>query len=741
MHKAKSAFKKTFFSSRGLIFVLLTLSFLCIQTASAANQNPQVSLLSPRGGQSFTAGQKMTIRWNQTNVDSITIGLKTQSGIMEWIESDYKVNINNKTGSYEWTIPVISSPVDNLQVELIAYHTGVGSAVSDSGPFTIKGISNANEKATTTPLNQNQVNVANMLNVISQRQNPQSQIAQNTVPQPMAQNIVVAPVAPLTSADAYKAVVKVKTFTLSDYSLLAEIGEGSGVIINQSGLVLTNDHVVSLRSSYDNSEYDTTFQICLTTNVDEKPSCDYLAKLIARDEDKDIALLQIVNNQGKNDSTAFPYLTLSQTDSTQVNDAVTAIGYPSSGEDTITTTNGIISGKTEEYGNTWIKTDAAVSFGSSGGAAINSQGQVIGITTQVAGELGYLLNSASIFDWVETNKNLSPKNSALLSKLADFAKKLKTLETSNQFVQTYLNFSLTKPADWNFEQSSEQELTISKQIDPDSGYVLVHLFKSPYLTSLNDVKPMLLRYFNENGISSIIKYVKEKEVKINNSKGKFVTLSIKGKMYNSYVFPDKEYLVWLEYSYGKNDKDKKIIDGIINSFKISADKTKFTEVHKYTNVAPKFSLTTNADWAINKGVSKISPLAVRSKKTREAFVKFTVNKIDEAAKGLSNEEFINAKRDEINSNNQITGLVDYKAIIDKTVAHFKLNSSFKDVMYLDATEKTISDNKILAFDREYYIKIGDNILDVNLTVYTDNKKIFDKALVDFNKMLSTLALK
>lgn len=736
MHTQKSAFKKIPFWISGLFFVSLFFSPFFTPIVAAAELRPQISITSPSAGQALTSGQKVTISWNQTNVDSVTIGLRTKSGLLDWIEFNYQVNINNTTGSYEWDIPAISHNVDNLQIEIIAYHINVGSVTANSGLFTIKGTPNVNQTGATTTLSQSQMNILNLISPADWNK---------IIEDKKAQNKTTSPGNLLSNTEAYKAVVKVKTFILSDSALLTELSEGSGVIISASGLVLTNDHVVSLRSNYDDSDYDTTFQICLTKNVNNKPSCEYLAKLVARDKDQDIALLQIVSNTGKPVTNEFAFLNLNQTDSSQVNDEVTAIGYPSIGSDTITTTNGIISGKIEEYGNQWIKTDAVISFGSSGGAALNSAGEVIGITTQVSsdvsGELGYVLNAASIFAWVEANKTLPAKNSAIFGKLVDFAKKQKILETSNKFIQLYPGYSLIKPGDWTFEQSSEQAVVISKKSDPDTGYVIVHLLKAPFLTTVSDAKPMLLRYFNENGLSSIIKYTKEKEVKINNHKGKLVTLSIKGKVYNSYIFPNKEYLIWIEYNYGVNDKDKKLVDGIVNSFKIKADKTIVTEVRKYTNANPKFSLTTNADWALAKQVSKVAPLVIRNKKIREAFVTFQVGKLDEATKGLSNEEYINAKKEEANSNNQIMGLIDYKVTLDKTSAHYKLNNNIKDVMFRDATEKTVSDNKILAFDRDYFIKIGNNLLNINLTVYTDNRKVFDKALISFNKMLSTLTLK
>ena len=700
--------KKQLLKIYGSALILLVFSFLACQQASAATpEDPSVSLVYPTGGESFTAGQKMTIKWNQTKVDTVTIGYKSCPSCLDWITFGTKVDINNTTGSYDWTIPDTFRTSSNYQIEIIAYHTNFGSKVVDSGMFTI------NAAASQAPVNP-----------------------------PAAIN---PPATSTPDTNWYKSVVKVKTYMLSGDNMLVEEAEGSGVIINPSGLVLTNDHVVSVRSGYDNSEYDTTFQICLTKNINEKPNCDYLAKLVARDKDKDIALLQIVSSSGGNAGVSFPSLNLSQTDVSQVNGAVTAIGYPAIGEDTVTVTTGIISGKIQKYGNDWIKTDAVIGFGSSGGAAINASGEVIGITSQVSsdvsGELGFVLNSSSIFNWVASNKNLTPRDSSLLNKLINLSKKQKILENSNRFIQVYPYYTIDKPSDWQFEQSSEDAVKIYKQSDQDGGSVVVHLLKLPYLADLSSIKPMLLKSFNDAGLSSVIKFIKEKEVTIHGVKGKLITLSVQGKTINSYVFPQKEYLLWMEYYYGKNDKDKKVVDNIINSFNAPSGKTVFSEVHKYVNSSPKFSFSSNADWAILKQENKANPVRVQNKKIKEAFVTFSLDKMDEATKGLSSEEYLNSKKDENNSTNQASGVIDYKYLIDKAVAHYKLNNNIKDVSYMDGTERTVSQNKILAFDRDYYIKIGDSILSINLTVFTDNKAIYTKALADFNSLLASLSLK
>jgi S1-C subfamily serine protease len=695
--------------------VLFFVSAIFSKQCSAAGEEPSISLISPLGGETYTAGQIVNIRWNQTNVDMVNIGYKTCQSCLDWIMFTKQVNIGDPIASHDWVIPANFQTGSNYQIEIVAYHVGVGSKLVNSGTFTINAVP--------PPANINQT---------------QSVVNPTTV----SQNQTVVSSA---SQEAYKAVVKVKTYKLDDDNMLEQASEGSGIIISASGLVLTNDHVVSVRSDYDDSEYAVAFQICLTKSISDKPDCTYSANLIAKDADKDTALLKIVNFSGISEMIELPFLNLNQTDSTNVNDEVTAIGYPAIGGETVTVTKGIISGKTDKYDNKWLKTDAVISYGSSGGAALNASGEVVGITTQIyfdlSGELGYLLNTVSFVDWIAANKDAAPKFSPLFYRLKDLTKKQKILTRSNKVINLYPYFYLIKPSDWKFDQPSESSVTISKPHDKDSGNISVNLIKAPYFTDLKSVKPMLLRQFNKAGMSTVVKINKEKDAKINNFKGKFLTLSISGKMFNSYVFPLKEYLVWIEYNYGNKDKDKKTIDNIVNSFRSSKDGPKFNEVHKFSQKNPRLSLSTSADWPILVQANKLRPLSIQNKKIREAFVEVSLEKADESNNGLTNTEYVAAMKDQLNSMNQATGIIDYKFVISKTSAKYKLNKEITDAMYIDGTERTAGTNKIVAFDRDYFIKRNGNFININLTVYTDSKAVFNNALTQFNKMLQTLSFK
>ena len=149
---------------------------------------------------------------------------------------------------------------------------------------------------------------------------------------------------------------------------------GSGVIISEDGYILTNNHIVNTSSS---SSY---YQVSQANKVTVKlynDSTVYDAKIVGTDETTDLAVIKIEKN-------GLPAAELGNSDSVQVGEFSMAIGNPLGMESTVTA--GIISAvnrtiTSDGRNYTVIQTDAAINSGNSGGALVNSQGQVIGINT------------------------------------------------------------------------------------------------------------------------------------------------------------------------------------------------------------------------------------------------------------------------------------------------------------------------------------------------------------------------
>ena len=150
------------------------------------------------------------------------------------------------------------------------------------------------------------------------------------------------------------------------------IGSGSGVILGPEGHIITNNHVVDDAMNIEVTLYDNRV---------------YDAEVIGSDSNTDLALLKI-------DADDLPYITFADSDQLRVGEWVLAVGNPFNLSSTVTA--GIVSAKgrninilQEEMAiEAFIQTDAAVNRGNSGGALVNTHGELVGINTAIASTTG-----------------------------------------------------------------------------------------------------------------------------------------------------------------------------------------------------------------------------------------------------------------------------------------------------------------------------------------------------------------
>lgn len=151
------------------------------------------------------------------------------------------------------------------------------------------------------------------------------------------------------------------------------------------------------------------FAICVTENATLPPQCYYTASVIARDSQKDVALLQIDPIDIFGRPVSFSLFSVLSPDYSYVpntGDAVMARGYPWVGANTITETQGIVSGTYLYNENTYIKTDTLIAGGNSGGPLIRD-GKMIGVNTFLIGgssdpALGYSLSIHEAQDFISS---------------------------------------------------------------------------------------------------------------------------------------------------------------------------------------------------------------------------------------------------------------------------------------------------------------------------------------------------
>lgn len=160
----------------------------------------------------------------------------------------------------------------------------------------------------------------------------------------------------------------------------AVAGSGSGVILSEDGYILTNNHVIS---SADSSSF---YQVSDAKSIKVKiygDDTEYSAEIIGTDSQTDLAVLKI-------DKTGLTAAEFGDSSSVQIGEFVLAIGNPYNLDYSVTA--GIISALNREMtveNTTYnvIQADCAINSGNSGGALVNSKGEVIGITTlKLAGD-------------------------------------------------------------------------------------------------------------------------------------------------------------------------------------------------------------------------------------------------------------------------------------------------------------------------------------------------------------------
>ena len=197
-------------------------------------------------------------------------------------------------------------------------------------------------------------------------------------------NILEAPDFTIAAENTVNAVVHVKNLAVASRQMTIQdllfggggepqyrLGTGSGVIVDPSGYIITNNHVIK------NSK-----ELSVTLNNNKT----YEAEIIGSDPETDIAVLKIDADE------VLPVVNFGDSDNVKVGEWALAVGNPFNLTSTVTA--GIISAKsrnldpTGENIHSFIQTDAAVNPGNSGGALVNINGDLIGINTAISSQTG-----------------------------------------------------------------------------------------------------------------------------------------------------------------------------------------------------------------------------------------------------------------------------------------------------------------------------------------------------------------
>ncbi len=190
---------------------------------------------------------------------------------------------------------------------------------------------------------------------------------------------------------------------------------GSGTVMNTDGLILTNNHVVEGESRNGLMNNDALAFIAVTPpDLRGEAVIKYFGVIAKTDPDLDLALVQIVGlvddpEAPLPENLGLPAIALGNSDDLMIGDEINMFGFPGLGGNTATYTKGTVSGFLDEDRNgvyEWIKTDAELNHGNSGGLSTDDQGRFVGVptmgNTDDIGKIGLVRSGNLALDFVNS---------------------------------------------------------------------------------------------------------------------------------------------------------------------------------------------------------------------------------------------------------------------------------------------------------------------------------------------------
>lgn len=394
--------------------------------------------------------------------------------------------------------------------------------------------------------------------------------------------------------------VKVVSYKKTHTDQVLAYGSGSGTLISSGGYILTNHHVV-----FDEEDFKPldAFEICITFETKQKPVCQYMAQLVDHDPDLDIALLKLVHSDIFDQSVpALKFLSYQVQSAPKEESEVTVLGYPGSGGETITITKGQVSGFEEFNDYNYFKTDTDFDHGSSGGTAINSRGEFIGIPTYIrsyAENVGFFLDLSEAQSWIEQ----ALKKSVVESPRAEKALKneLQRFKKANQNLvytqEKYPYAQLNLPTGWEFLEISDTGFYASQKNASKPVGLSVQML--PYLFSIDEA---YLNRLNEELLKikkSFSDYQKEEVIFAGQKAWRVSYTSLANKNITYYI-PYGYQLIVIRYSLDLNELESQgqAIERVLGDFELTKFPQNNPEDFKKISLDHLFSVEAADDWRL-----------------------------------------------------------------------------------------------------------------------------------------------
>jgi hypothetical protein len=423
----------------------------------------------------------------------------------------------------------------------------------------------------------------------------------------LAITFILAPVTLAANHDFSKMnpTVKVTSYKMLYTGQVVAYGSGSGSVITPDGIILTNHHVIFSDETFKPLD---AFEVCITFDGTEDPVCDYTAHLITHDKDLDVALLKL----DPNDVFGQPVPGLKSIDwqsapAPQTGDKVRVVGYPASGGESITSSQGQISGFETQNGYRYFKTDTDFDHGSSGGTAYDANGRFIGIPTYIrsyAENVGYFLDLNEARPWIQGNIGKTPEDNskANVPLIRELARLSKANETLSYTQDRYPFLSLTLPNDWKFLEINDDSLFAGQKNASDP--VELNLILNPYQYKVDDAYLKRLDEELQKTKTSYPDYKKEAVTLAGQKawKTSFTSDNLQNITYYvpyGYAVPSFSYAINLDEATDQEKSIQPVLDSI-HFTQPPQDDPNLSPTLQF--VTPPFSITMPDGWRIQKNM-------------------------------------------------------------------------------------------------------------------------------------------
>ncbi len=523
--------------------------------------------------------------------------------------------------------------------------------------------------------------------------------------------------------------VKVESYKLARNGDVFQANSASATIINKSGLLLTNSHVVL---DDRNDPYD-IFAVCLSFAETQEPACEYTAVLVAYDKNLDIALLQMVgvDNHG-NALPELPFLNYNYSGVTKVGDSLNVFGFPAIGGKTLNKTNGQLSGFEERNGVQYFKTDTDFANGNSGGTAIDAKGNFVGVPTYIRSaieNIGYILDikEAAKFIELHLNDEIVLNTSAYQALIAQ-KNIFNQAKDSNYYQGAYEPyFSLGIQGNWEWDSITRDGISVSSESNKNYKTIQIHVkslpfkFTDEYIEEMMRLSGLYMEYVSN---------YQQESVMFAGQKAILLTYNVGGEKYYNYFIPYGHNLINIQYSAEVEDLTANLLefDQVLNTFTfIDSAVDQPAVINNYTDHSLGFSIDQIGQWYIQPNLDAYQEdviLGLFNPKNIWGEMSLSYSEIDDDKKELSNSQYLDRLLTEYKNGK------DGFELINKNDSLLLDDLSGWSITYTALGLEQDKDSKI----SEVYLRDGEYVYTM---VYEDLIDGYNSYLQDFKNILAS----